>query len=287
MARNGDKSPPARRRANRAGDGRAAGFTLVELLVVVGIIGALAGLLIPTMMKARQITAKTVCASNIRLLQLANQLYERDNQGHYAPGSPHMVPDPAVRRDPLVNKVRWFGKRTSLDEPFSRTGGPLSEYLPGQMVKGCPSFEDFARGFEAGCGGYGYNNSFVGQYVVRSGKKYKRANPRWHLSGNRADSFFDHQRTVAFTDTAFVDGGLIEYSFCESPTWPLYGTAPRPTIHFRHLGKANVVWLDMSVTEERMTFSNDVMTGNPYSGSPADFEVGWFGPRTNELFDCE
>lgn len=271
----------------RPNAGRQGGFTLVELLAVLGIIGTVLGMVLPSLLTARAIAEKGVCTSNIRLLQLGNEVYQRDHHGFYAPGAPYMYPVPGSRDYSMVNMVRWFGRRKSLREPFSREGGPLSPYLPKQIVEGCPSFDDYLTGFEAGCGGYGYNNNFVGQNVIAHGKVYKPANRAWHLSGSHITMFANPRATVAFTDTAFVHDGLIEYPFCESPTWPLFGTEPRPSIHFRHLGKTNVVWLDTHVSSEWLSFSNDVMTGNPYGGSPIDFDVGWFGPRNNSLFDCD
>jgi len=265
---------------------RAGGFTLVELLVVVAILASLAGMLVPTLNSAMAIAESGVCQSNIRLLQLGNEVYQREHKGYFAPGAPHMYPVRGSRDFSKINTIRWFGVRESLNEPFSRTGGPLSPYLPTGSVAGCPSFDEFLTGFEAGCGGYGYNNSFVGQYTIRRDGQYVRANERWHLSGGHTTQFPHPSRTVAFTDTAFVDGGLIEYSFCEPPEWPLFGGRPRPSIHFRHLGKANVAWLDTHVTGEPMSFTDDVNSGNPYEGIPGEQHVGWFGPDDNTLFDC-
>jgi len=84
------------------------GFTLVELLVVIGIIALLISILLPALAKARKSANTIACASNMRQIGTAMLMYANDSQGQLPYGMIDVGPAPnsngnAITWDDLLN----------------------------------------------------------------------------------------------------------------------------------------------------------------------------------------
>ena len=102
---------------------RVAGFTLVELLVVVAVIGVMVGLLLPALSKTKEHARGTACRSNMKQIALAFLLYSEDNADTLPwPGG---VPGRA-NTNPNYEADWCFGGQRSINPNLS-----ASWYVPG------------------------------------------------------------------------------------------------------------------------------------------------------------
>ena len=248
---------------------RSPAFTLVELLAVIAVVGALAAILAPVIGAVRASARASVSAGNLRQLAAATHAYIGDHRGEFPPGMS------------FDNKTRWHGARSSTSAPFDPTKGWLGPYLGRDgRVKMCPQFELMDRapasaGFEAGAGGYGYNWSYLGGPVARGTAEDPFRPERFERLPNPS-------RTVMFTTTAFAHRqGLLEYPFTEAPCSLNPAGRPespiQPSTHFRFGGKALVAWCDGRVSAEKPNLA--AWPGpNLYGGDNEKAAIGWFGP---------
>jgi prepilin-type processing-associated H-X9-DG protein/prepilin-type N-terminal cleavage/methylation domain-containing protein len=123
------------------------GFTLVELLVVIGIIALLIGILLPTLSAARQQANMVKCLSQMRQLGNAVVLYAGDNGG-WLPSCDTCGPlYPATFYDSQENLIlanatathTWVGWVDGGPTPAALQNGTLWKYLKNAGIFKCPS----------------------------------------------------------------------------------------------------------------------------------------------------
>ena len=151
------------RRPHHVTSGHPA-FTLVELLVVIGIIGLLMGILMPALGRVRQQANAIKCASNLRQIGTAWTLYVQTNKGYSCPARlpPRAGGDPYDFGGGPQRRPRWFDVlgATLGTHPVRNTSADAgdAEQVSADVFL-CPAVPDWtnARNYA-----YGYNYQFLG-----------------------------------------------------------------------------------------------------------------------------
>lgn len=109
---------------------RLHAFTLVELLVVIGIIAVLIGILLPALNKAREAARITQCASNVRQLMLASVTFANDHRGYLPTTSSDIwVQGANSFNDPYRQRYAYRGNTLGTQQFLKDWASSLMPYL--------------------------------------------------------------------------------------------------------------------------------------------------------------
>src|SRR5580704_925630 len=136
--------------------GIARAFTLIELLVVIAIIAILAALLLPALSASKQQAKSIQCASNLRQMGIAANIYCSDNADFY----------PVAYWDINIGDTNWSycWDFTTIQNGANQTVVPglLWEGQTEIAIQQCPSFTGADNWDNDPYTGYNYNTSYIG-----------------------------------------------------------------------------------------------------------------------------
>ncbi len=208
---------------------RRKAFTLVELLVVIGIISVLIAMLLPALQKARAAAVALNCASNMRQAGIALAMYQHDNKGFL----------PLPSSDMLVWQHRLF-KYIGGERPYERICCPMID----KEINGASTLT------------FGLNVVLV-EFNLTMYKKTDRLKntskiilvadtkvrtPR--LALNPWNSSFELMPKDNYPYTAYIMSGIADY---------------------RHSKKANVLYLDRHVSADILPPNDNQSQGNQHA----------------------
>ena len=238
----------------RRGPATGAGFTLVELLVVVGIIAVLIGLLLPSLARARDRARAVQCLSNLHQMGVLAFAYAASHQGSLPASS-------------AGGNVWWDFDES---DPLNIHAGLLWEQRGDVRVQQCPAYQGVALGVPDPYTGYNYNTSYLAGGV---GETTPLGDP--HDRPAHLGSIARANTTALFGDAGSPGG---TNKFMRAPVL-LFGTGFGDSVStgtrlygtqaYRHVGQTNVCYADGHAAAVAARFTSagklfdGVVTPNP------------------------
>jgi prepilin-type N-terminal cleavage/methylation domain-containing protein/prepilin-type processing-associated H-X9-DG protein len=229
------------------------GFTLIEVLVVLGVLCILAALLFPVFRLVREKARQTSCTSNLLQLYKAMAMYAQDHEGRIAPYSNNI--------DQCIGDPTTPNKQYLLPEKGQELVQSLLPYTKSTAIWFCPTDRYRETNSQAG-----YLDHRYASYHSPWRLTVKSYSQLWPL---RLDSPWGN---VLLPGAEFAQGSILlsDESWTESIRYSYDTTMVRtPTPHlFSHNGRWNCLYFDghiKSNAEGNLTYMNVCM---PELGTP-------------------
>ena len=208
----------------------SAAFTLVELLVVVGIIALLISILLPALGKARRSAESVKCLSNLRQLGIATNQYVVESRGY--------LPYPTTT---FGESALWY---TALDPYLQRAinntpGTGVASQRTYSLIKQCPVYQQWGDGpstIGAQDPTLGYARTYKMNTMLRHNNPYAPA---------RVTDVRDPYEFVLYGDGVSLDAtGLVANQYESGQFSMEQNDTTQACVALRHSGGANIAFVD-------------------------------------------
>jgi prepilin-type N-terminal cleavage/methylation domain-containing protein/prepilin-type processing-associated H-X9-DG protein len=190
-------------------------FTLVELLVVIGIIAVLISILLPTLSRIQQQSRKTACLSNLRQLGAALVLYANENRGRLPNGNAPTVWDDYDGANRMITEFNatWIKSAKVFHCPGDQDSPPEKIVTADQKL---PNSGRVSYDF--------YNLYWAPEYGPLLVKLRGQAPLVWDLEGGDIDGASGNHKKGG--NVVYADGHADwqEQKQWEKPNWPAPAT---------------------------------------------------------------
>lgn len=231
---------------------KSGGFTLVELLVVIGIIALLISMLLPALRKARLSAQTVTCASNLRQIGIALKMYSGDWRDVLVPLDHPIRPAPF----PLSPYSAWFwdiNKYFKMPEVDASNVNAIARLSEGNVrLFHCPTQKDEFL-FQGAGVQYGMN---IFNCSLVQGRNYVHTY-KWTKMPRKSDLIYvadSMDASGARNDPRLVypanfRDNIYPGHFIYSRAWGLPFDLP---VSDRHSGASNILFFDNSVRAMHM-----------------------------------
>lgn len=252
-------------------------FTLVEVLVALGIVTILFSIALPTITGVRDTSRSAECASRLRQLSLAAESYSNVNRGVFPP---------AILFELTAAGVRTVAWDFVQDAGGGVQPGPLWSFTDHPFqVQQCPSFLARSTFGNDPYTGFNYNTTYIG---AEGSWPTIGADGQWQCGwksarhGLSAAQIRQPAETALFGDGGW-SGGANKFMRAPSATVEMdLGVVYAGAQAFRHTGCTNVAWLDGHVRGECQSCKG-VHANEPGVEALLESPLGW--PKNGFLSD--